>query len=89
MVEDYEDIEMVEETHDVYDDEYLDEEVEDDEIDPVEEGFMKGYNKESMLRCEVCGAELGEDFITVDIDGTIYRFCSEKCKEKFEEELIW
>ncbi len=77
-----------EETGDVYDEDALQEEILDDEIDPVEEGFMRGYDRESILRCDYCGKELGDEFITIEVDGTTYRFCSEECKEKWEDEHI-
>ncbi len=75
-------------SEDVYDETALEEEIEDDEIDPAEEGFMRGYDRESILRCDYCGKELGDEFITVEIDGTAYRFCSKECKTKWEEESV-
>ena len=73
---------------DVYDEDALADEVEDDEIDALEEGFMKGYDKESMLRCDQCGQELGDSFKRLEVEGTLNRFCSKKCLEEFEENLI-
>lgn len=34
-----------EELEDIYDDDYIEELLEDDEISPEEEGFMLGYNR--------------------------------------------
>jgi len=37
-------VEIVDEPCDIYDEEYVEELLEDDEITPEEEGFMVGYN---------------------------------------------
>lgn len=44
--DEYFDEEMDYEEDDIYDDEFVEELREDDEISDVEEGFMKGYNDE-------------------------------------------
>jgi hypothetical protein len=87
-LEEFSDEEETGQEDDIYNEDALDEETENDEIDALEEGFMKGYDKESMLRCDQCGQELAENFRRVEIDGNLYRFCSKKCLEEFEESLI-
>lgn len=89
--DDIEELEEVQEEQmggDVYSEESLDEEIEDDEIDPVEEGFMRGYDRESVLRCDQCGNELGDTFSTLEVDNRLYRFCSKKCKQDFQDQMI-
>lgn len=87
-IEEFSDEEATGQDDDIYNEEALDDETEDDEIDALEEGFMKGYDKESMLRCDQCGQELGDSFKRLEVEGTLYRFCSKKCLEEFEENMI-
>lgn len=71
---------------DVYDEEGREELEDEDEISPDEEGFMKGYEEDGkMAMCANCRKMFIEDFIEKEIDGEIYRFCSEKCTEKFKK----
>lgn len=56
----------------------------EDEITDLDEGFMKGYDEGSkMAKCPVCNKVLEDDFIEREIDGEMYRFCSEEHAEKF------
>lgn len=58
---------------------------EDDEIDEIEEGFMEGYEEgERAATCALCKRLFGSDFIEEEIDGEIYRFCSENHAEAFK-----
>jgi hypothetical protein len=41
-----------EEIGDIYEDSFQEEAINDDEISPEEEGFMKGYNKEAEIEEE-------------------------------------
>lgn len=62
--------------------------VDDDEIEPWEEGFMEGAESGGKgAKCRKCGKILEEmdDVIEKEIDGEIYRFCSDECVDKFEE----
>ena len=59
---------------------------EDDEISPDEEGFMKGYEEGvKMAKCAKCGKVLGQKFMEKEIKNEIYRFCSDKCAERFKK----
>ncbi len=87
-IEEFSDEEETEQNDDIYNEDALDDEAEDDEIDALEEGFMRGYDKESILRCDHCGQELGDSFKRLEVEGTLYRFCSKKCLEEFEDNLI-
>jgi hypothetical protein len=59
---------------------------ENDEIEPSEEGFMKGYESDAdESTCANCHTVLkGTDFIEEEIKGNVYRFCSRKCADAFE-----
>ena len=81
MEEDYEE-------EDVYTPKGRNELLEDDEITPVEEGFMEGAESYGETgKCANCGKILTGDFIEREINGRVYRFCSEKCAEEFEKRL--
>jgi len=74
----------------VYSEEGRDSLVEDDAMEPWEQGFMEGAEDDGQgAKCRRCGKVLmGPDSIVEkEIDGTIYRFCSEECAEKFEQDL--
>ena len=74
----------------VYSEEGRDSLVEDDAMEPWEQGFMEGAEDDGQgAKCRRCGKVLmGPDSIVEkEIDGTIHRFCSEECAEKFEQEL--
>ena len=78
---------MAKDLDDIYDDDYLEEAVEDDEIDELEEGFMEGYKKEDSELCALCKHVLvsAEETIELEIKDQIYKFCSEYCAEKFKK----
>ena len=76
---------------DFYSDEKKEESVEDDEIDELEEGFMQGYDGgERLAKCALCKKVLTDEFVEEEINGEVYRFCSEEhadvYKHKIEEE---
>lgn len=77
-----------EEHNDVYDSGDLESMEEDDELDPIEEGFMRGYDRESVLRCDWTGQELGDTFVTIELDGRIYRFVNKKAMQEFMDNQI-
>ena len=63
---------------DLYEEEGREELTEDDEITPEEEGFMKGYDEgQKMSRCGKCGKAIVSDFVEKEINGEVYRFCSD------------
>lgn len=72
---------------DVYTEEGLEEEVEDDEIRDSEEGFIEGYEGNEDVNCANCGKVLGdeEDVVEEEFDNKIRRFCSNRCAENFEK----
>jgi len=59
--------------------------LEGDEIEDYEEGFMKGYKDKNSATCAMCGRVLkdAEETIEIDINDETFRFCSERCAEKF------
>ena len=83
-VDEYQD----QESENVYDADNLEAMEEDDEIDPLEEGFMRGYDEESVLRCNWTGQELGDTFVTMEIEGKIFRFVNKKAMQEFLDDQI-
>ena len=84
-----EEINESEDIEKVYSEEGRDSLVEDDEMEPWEQGFMEGAEDDGQgAKCRKCGKVLiGPDSIVErEIDGEVYRFCSEECAEKFEKE---
>ncbi len=80
------DIRKGEKDEDVYEKEGREELEEDEEISPEEEGFMQGYEEgEKLAECAKCGKILVEDFVEKEMNGEIYRFCSDKCAESFRK----
>lgn len=68
----------------------FDEETEPGEIDSdtPEDAFMRGYSEEEKVdECAECGCALKEKKVTKEIEGEVYRFCSEDCLEDFEDSL--
>ncbi|MEK6974169.1 MAG: hypothetical protein AABW41_02970 [Nanoarchaeota archaeon] len=75
-----------EEEDSIYSDNYLEEATEDDEIDELEEGFMKGYDEDNEEICSNCGKVLtGYDTVEIEQGKKTYKFCSERCAEKFRK----
>jgi YHS domain-containing protein len=75
---------------DIYTEEGLEEEVDDDEIRPEEEGLMEGYEGKENIKCAECGKMLSDDEDEVyeeEINDKTYRFCSNFCAEKFVKEI--
>jgi len=72
---------------DVYKEEGRDELVEDDEISPVEEGFMQGADEDGQhAKCANCGRMLiPKNTVEKEYKGELKWFCSEHCAQKFEE----
>ena len=75
---------------DIYEEEDRGKLLEDDEIEPWEEGFMKGAEGGGQdAKCRKCGKVLvgPEEIIEKKIKDHILRFCSDLCADAFEEEL--
>lgn len=75
---------------DIYDEDDREELLDDDEIEPWEEGFMLGAEGGGQdAKCRTCGKVLKgpEDIIEKKIKGHILRFCSDLCADAFEEKL--
>lgn len=62
--------------------------VEDDQIEPWEEGFMEGADMDGQhAKCRKCGAKITPaNTIEKEFKGELMWFCSEECLEKYEEE---
>lgn len=61
--------------------------VEEDEIEPWEEGFMEGADEDGkQAKCRKCGKLLTDDIVEREIDDELFWFCSEECAEKYGEE---
>lgn len=77
---------MIEE--DVYSNEGREELLEDDEINPDEEGFMLGYTEgDKLAKCARCGKVIVDDAVEREISGKIFNFCSDECAKFFEPEI--
>ena len=92
--EDPEDAELMRETgrrdEDIYDEEGREGLLEDDEIEPWEQGFMEGAEGGGQdAKCRQCGRVLmgPEDTVEKRIKGHLLLFCSELCSENFEDHL--
>lgn len=76
-------IQVGEKEENVYTEEGRESLVEDDEIEPWEEGFSEGADHEGSLgTCAHCDKVLGEDkgsIVEKEYDGEVWFFCSEGC----------
>lgn len=78
---------MPEDEEDIYSKEGREELVDDDEISPLEEGFMEGAHDDGQgAKCRKCGKILTDDFVEREIGNEIYRFCSDECAEEYIKE---
>ena len=58
----------------------------EDEITDVDEGFMQGYDEgEKIAECPGCGKVLMEKVVEREIDGEVYRFCSDECASEYKK----
>jgi len=82
------DIELGEKEEQVYDDEARESLLEDDEIEPWEEGFMEGAEMDGQdAKCKKCGGVVTkENAVEKRIAGEVCYFCSNKCLEEYEKE---
>ncbi len=76
-----------EEEKDIYSEGGREKLVEDDEIEPWEQGFMQGAEGGGQgAKCRKCGKPLvDKEIVEKEIDGENYRFCCEECANKFEK----
>lgn len=74
---------------DVYTEEGREKLMEEGEITDVDEGVARGFEQgQKMVRCMQCGKELpSEDFVEIEIEGDMCRFCSDECAEKYKKSL--
>lgn len=63
---------------------------EEDEIDDIDEAFMKGYNAdEKVIRCANCRKILEpEQAVEESFDEETLRFCSTDCANQYEEKRL-
>jgi len=68
----------------IYSEEGREEQLEDDEIDDVEQGFMQGYEQgDRLAKCALCKKILSDRYVEEEIDGETYHFCCENHAELF------
>jgi len=79
------------EEKDIYSDEGREDLVEDDAIEPWEQGFMQGAEGLGQdAKCRRCGKIfMGPDSVLeTEVEGEVMRFCSDDCVNKYKERLI-
>lgn len=79
-----------EEDEDIYSAERQEEEVEEDEIEPWEAGFMKGASGAGQLGKDALTGKplVGRNIIEAEIGGKLYRFMSDANAQKFKEKML-
>ncbi len=78
---------MMADDEDIYSEKGRESQVDNDEISPLEEGFMEGASNDGQgAKCRKCGNILGDDLVEKEIKGDICRFCSDECADKYSEE---
>jgi len=83
------DDEVPKEEENVYTEEGRESLVENDEISPLEEGFMEGAEDGGQEgKCRLCGEPLGdaENVFEREVKGSLERFCSSDHAEKYAKE---
>lgn len=72
----------------IYTEEGREEQLEDDEIDDIEQGFMQGYEQgDKLAKCALCRKILTDRYVEEEIDGEIHHFCCENHAELFIKKL--
>ena len=87
--EEYSDDQFVGSKEGIYSDEGREDLLDNDEIEPFEEGFMKGAEMDGQnAKCRKCGRILVnmDDVIEKEVDEKVMWFCSEQCEESYEKE---
>lgn len=79
-----------EEDEDIYSEEGQEEEVEEDEIEPWEEGFMQGASGAGQLGKDALTGKplVGRKVVEAEIEGKLYRFATETNAQKFKEKRV-
>ena len=79
-----------EEDEDIYSTEGQEEEVEEDEIEPWEAGFMEGASGAGQLGKDALTGKplVGQKVVEVTIGGKLYRFMTEENARKFKEKMV-
>ena len=79
-----------EEDEDIYSTEGQEEEVEEDEIEPWEAGFMEGASGAGQLGKDALTGKalIGHNIVEVQIAGKLYRFMSDANAQKFKEKML-
>jgi hypothetical protein len=68
---------------DIYDEENVEQQLDNDEISPEEAGFMEGYDSPNMIRCKKCKKKI--EALDLDkcyeeiVDGVTQWTCEECC----------
>ena len=78
------------EERDIYSEEGREDLVEDDAIEPWEEGFMRGAaGLGQEAKCRNCGDILtrNDSVVESEIEGELMKFCSEDCAKEYQEKL--
>ena len=61
----------------------------EDELDDVDEGFMKGYNdSEVVFKCANCKKIIEDTVIEEEFDDELLKFCSQECLSEYEEKKL-
>ncbi len=72
----------------IYSEEGREEQLEDDEIDDIEQGFMQGYEQgDKLAKCALCGKILSDRYVEEEINDETYHFCCEHHAELFIKKL--
>ncbi len=85
------DMDLGEEDEDIYEPEGREKLVEDEELDPSEEGFMEGASELGQLgKDALTGKPLmdADEIIEMELEGKLYRFVSRENAEKFREKRL-
>ncbi|HLC72251.1 MAG TPA: hypothetical protein VJH37_01595 [Candidatus Nanoarchaeia archaeon] len=61
----------------------------EDELDDVDEGFMKGYNEsEVVVKCAQCKKIIEDEVVQEEFDDEVLKFCSQECLNEYEEKKL-
>ena len=80
-----EDMKLGKKDADVYSEAGREELLDDDEISDAEDGFLQGAEAGgSKAKCAECGKILRDKVVEKKIGSKMFRFCSNKCVDKYE-----
>lgn len=74
-------------SEDIYEDAGMEDALEEEEIDDLEEGFMRGYEEEGVLVCPVCKKVIDDldEVVELEYEGESISLCSLKCEGRFRK----